>query len=129
MSSELETSSKLNLDFSKLKSDVLPVVVQHAITKDVLILAYVNAEALSHTQAHQVATFWSTSRQELWIKGSTSGDYLDMKEIRVNCEQNSLLFLVIPRKEGVCHTQDSSGKSRQTCFYRKLTQAETLEFL
>jgi phosphoribosyl-AMP cyclohydrolase len=121
---ELEEGSVLSLDFTKLSkvvsgsSDVIPVVVQHALTKDVLLIAYVNQSALEATLSTGLATFWSTSRHELWIKGASSGDFLDLKEVRVNCEQNSLLFLVIPRADGACHTKLPSGKSRQTCFYR-----------
>lgn len=73
------------------------------------------------TLATKVATFWSTSRKELWIKGATSGDTLDLAEVRVNCEQNSLLFLVRPRRGGVCHTKDAAGHTRPGCFYRVLT--------
>ena len=121
---ELEEGPVLSLDFSKLSKvvsgsgDVIPVVVQHALTKDVLLVAYVNQSALDASLSTGVATFWSTSRRELWIKGASSGDFLDLKEARVNCEQNSLLFLVMPRAGGACHTKLSSGKSRQTCFYR-----------
>ena len=121
---ELEEGPVLSLDFSKLSKvvsgsgDVIPVVVQHALTKDVLLIAYVNQAALDASLSTGVATFWSTSRRELWIKGASSGDFLDLKEARVNCEQNSLLFLVIPRAGGSCHTKLPSGISRQTCFYR-----------
>jgi phosphoribosyl-AMP cyclohydrolase len=121
---ELEEGAELKLDFGKLSKvaggsgDVIPVVVQHAVTKDVLIVAYVNQQALDHSLSTGVATFWSTSRRELWIKGATSGDFLDLQEVRTNCEQNSLLFLVVPRAGGVCHTKNAAGTSRLTCFYR-----------
>lgn len=65
---------------------------------------------------------WSTSRNELWRKGETSGDVLDLVEVRVNCEQNALLYIVQPRKGGVCHTRDASGKTRESCYYRRLTE-------
>ena len=64
---------------------------------------------------------WSTSRNELWRKGATSGDVLDLIDVRVNCEQNSVLYRVIPRKGGVCHTKDATGQARQTCYYRSTT--------
>ena len=123
---ELEEGSALALDFTKLKkvagsgTDVLPTVVQNADTKEVLIIAYVNEAALRATLETRIATFWSTSRNELWIKGATSGDTLDLVEVRVNCEQNSLLFLVRPRRGGVCHTKDAHGHTRKTCYYRSL---------
>merc|ERR1711879_88323 len=67
-----------------------------------------------------MGTLWSTSRKELWIKGKTSGDYLDLVEVRCNCEQNSLLYLVRPRRTGACHTKDSKGRTRRSCYYRRL---------
>jgi len=120
----LEEGNELSLDFNKLSKvvhgsgDVIPVVVQHALTKEVLLVAYVNRAALNTSLSTGIATFWSTSRHELWVKGKTSGDFLDLREVRVNCEQNSLLFLVVPRSGGVCHTKLADGGARQTCFYR-----------
>lgn len=130
----LEDGPDLNLDFQKLLKvsktglPVIPVIVQNADTREVLVLAYANREALDETLASGVACFWSTSRNELWIKGKTSGDFLDLVEVRVNCEQNSLLYLVRPRKEGVCHTRTPDGKARKSCFYRKLEKGD-LKFL
>ena len=63
--------------------------------------------------------FWSTSRNELWVKGKTSGDYLQLVEVRVNCEQNSLLYLVRPNAGGICHTKNEAGEPRD-CYYRTL---------
>ncbi len=124
-SEALEYGDVLDLDFTKSKSllragDVLPVVVQHFDTREVLILAYTNSLAFERSVQDKIAVFWSTSRRELWIKGATSGDYLDLIEVRVNCEQNSLLYLVRPRTGGVCHTRDASGNAHETCFYRRL---------
>ncbi|MEM8954900.1 MAG: phosphoribosyl-AMP cyclohydrolase [Verrucomicrobiota bacterium] len=123
---DLEEGPNLNLDFTKLAKvgatgqDLLPVVVQDADTKEVLILAYANQAALKHTIETKIATFWSSSRNELWIKGATSGDTLDLVEVRVNCEQNSLLYLVRPAKGGACHTKNAEGNSRPSCYYRTL---------
>jgi phosphoribosyl-AMP cyclohydrolase len=72
----------------------------------VILVAYVNEQALRHSIETRTATFWSTSRNELWIKGATSGETFDLIEVRVNCEQNSLLFLVRPRRGGICHTRN-----------------------
>jgi phosphoribosyl-AMP cyclohydrolase len=122
----LEEGSILSLDFDKLVKvvagggNVIPAVIQDAETKDVLLLAYVNQEALDASLATGVATFWSTSRGEIWVKGKTSGDFLDLKEVRVNCEQNSLLFLVVMRSRGACHTKHQDGHARSTCFYRAI---------
>jgi phosphoribosyl-AMP cyclohydrolase len=132
----LEEGTKLTLDFFKLqkvadtKQAVVPAVLQHADTKEVLFIGYANELALQETQKTRQAVLWSTSRNELWRKGETSGDVLDLVEIRVNCEQNSLLYIVRPRKGGVCHTKDASGKTRIGCYYRRITDRENeVEFV
>jgi phosphoribosyl-AMP cyclohydrolase len=130
----LEEGKALSLDFRKLHKvaacgqDLVPVAVQDAETREVLILAYANKQALDYTVENRIAAFWSTSRNELWVKGATSGDMLDLVEIRVNCEQNSLLYPVRPRGKGACHTKDDRGTPRRTCYYRKLEKG-ALEFL
>jgi phosphoribosyl-AMP cyclohydrolase len=130
---ELEEGNELRLDFTKLQKmaktglPVLPVVVQDAGTREVLVVAYSNKEALEHSLKTGIATFWSTSRNKLWIKGATSGDMLQIVDIRVNCEQNSLLYLV-RMVGGVCHTKDAQGKTRKTCYYRSLKNGK-LSFL
>jgi phosphoribosyl-AMP cyclohydrolase len=126
MSVQLEEGSDLLLDFDKLAKvaesgeRLLPVAVQDAETKEVLIVAYANHVALRHTLEHGVAAFWSTSRNELWVKGATSGDVLQIIEVRVNCEQNSLLYLVKPLGKGACHTKDAKGNARASCYYRRI---------
>ncbi len=130
-----ESGTQLALDFNKLAhighngQAVIPVVVQHAHTKEVLILAYTNQEALTYTVTHRVVAFWSTSRRQLWVKGKTSGDFLNLVEIRVNCEQNSLLYLVLPEQSGVCHVTDVLGHTRPSCFYRTVVNDSELKFL
>lgn len=120
------------LDFGKLAktaktgSEVLPVVLQNADTHEVLFVGYANARALEATLSERIAVLWSTSRNELWRKGATSGDTLRLVEVRVNCEQNSLLYLVRPATGGACHTRDSSGASRPSCYYRELTGPSAL---
>mmetsp|Transcript_130993 Transcript_130993/g.261308 ORF Transcript_130993/g.261308 Transcript_130993/m.261308 type:complete len:175 (-) Transcript_130993:61-585(-) len=129
---ELEEGEALTLDFEKLRKVancgelVVPVAVQDADTLQVLIVAFANHQALAETLSRRVCVLWSTSRNELWIKGATSGDYLDLVEVRCNCEQNSLLYLVRPRRTGACHTKGSSGTTRRSCYYRRLccTQIE-----
>jgi len=131
---ELEEGSELQLDFSKLQKiaktglPVLPVVVQDADSHEVLLVAYSNQEALKRSLESGVAAFWSTSRNELWLKGATSGDTLELIDVRVNCEQNSLLYLVRRVGGGVCHTRDVEGKTRKTCYYRSLKDGK-LSFL
>jgi len=136
MSHEIEEGTRLALDFTKLRKvvaqcaeDVIPAVAQDAATGEVLIVGYVNKLALETALAERKATFWSTSRNELWVKGKTSGDYLELLEVRVNCEQNSVLYLVRPAGKGACHTKDAAGNARFGCYYRRLAaDGVTLEF-
>ena len=129
----LEEGRELMLDFAKLeqvamtRSQVLPVVLQHADSGEVLFVGYANQLALDRTLETHTAVLWSTSRNELWHKGATSGDILDLVEVRVNCEQNSLLYRVRPRA-GVCHTRDAAGQTRAACYYRRITPDKRLEF-
>ena len=122
----LEEGAELLLDFDKLRKvaqcseAMMPVAVQDVDTGEVLIVAYVNEIALRYTLEHGVAAFWSTSRDKLWVKGETSGDTLQLVEVRANCEQNSLLYLVRPLGEGACHTKGADGKSRPSCYYRRV---------
>mgnify|MGYP006172576703 FL=1 len=132
---DLEEGTALQLDFTKVAKaaeqspDVIPVAVQDADSKQVILVAYVNEEALQRTIRTRIATFWSTSRRELWIKGETSGNHFEIVEIRVNCEQNSLLYVVRPKGDGICHTKNSQGMARD-CYYRRLDlESGTLENL
>lgn len=123
---DLEEGSDLSLDWAKLSKvaqcgeAVVPVCVQDAATREVLIVAYANERALREARRCRHCVLWSTSRGQLWVKGATSGDYLDLVQIRVNCEQNSLLYLVRPRRTGACHTKDENGNTRPSCYYRRL---------
>ncbi len=120
---ELEEGSDIALDFGRFSSangdGVVPVVAQDIESRDVLVLAHANRLALEYTLREGVAAFWSMSRDRLWIKGETSGNVLDVEEVRVNCEQNSLLYLVRLRKDGVCHTLEN-GVARHSCYYRRI---------
>lgn len=130
----LEDGTRTQLDWEKLRKigaadcDVVPVVLQNAETGQVLFIAYANEEALRESLRTRRAVLWSTSRNEIWRKGDTSGDLLDLVDVRVNCEQNSLLYRVRPRK-GSCHTKAADGSTRDSCYYRKLTDSgDELEF-
>ena len=131
---ELEEGHELALDFTKLKKvadcgqDLVPAVAQDASTGEVLIVGYANQLALETTLKEEMATFWSTSRNELWIKGKTSGDYLQLIEVRVNCEQNSLLYKVKPMGKGACHTKSQNGTPRSGCYYRSIENGKKLKF-
>ena len=121
----LEEGEDLLLDFRKLRKvaegeeEVIPVAVQHADTSEVILLAYTNQLAFEKAVQERTAIFWSTSRNELWEKGKTSGQTFDLVEVRVNCEQNSLLYKVRPRAGGICHTNNRKGAPRN-CYYRFL---------
>ncbi|HXH21894.1 MAG TPA: phosphoribosyl-AMP cyclohydrolase [Dehalococcoidia bacterium] len=131
---ELEEGTALALDFTKLArlpagADVIPCAVQDADTGEVILIAYVNQQALDASIESRSAVFWSTSRNELWEKGKSSGETFELVEIRVNCEQNSLLYRVRPRRGGICHTKNAAGAPRN-CFYRRLDfETMTLENL
>ncbi len=121
----IEEGTEIQLDFEKLSRvaktghSVIPVAVQDVDSKAVLLIGYANRQALDHALEHRVATFWSTSRNELWIKGATSGDMLELIDVRINCEQNSLLYLVRLKGDGTCHTKENN-RARYGCFYRSI---------
>ena len=129
----IEDTFVQSLDFGKIDrisgQKIVPVIVQDIKSRQVLILAYANKQSLEYTWKHKIAAFWSTSRNALWIKGKTSGAFLEVKEVLVNCEQNSLLYLVNLKGQGACHTKGPEGKFRMSCFYRKLKNIDELEFL
>ena len=127
MSHELEEGLTLNLDFSKIakvaanireeKDNVIPVAVQNADTKEVILIAYTNRQAMELTFKTRTLTLWSTSRNVLWEKGKTSGESFEVLEARVHCEQHSLVYLVRPRRGAICHTKNKAGQPRN-CYYR-----------
>ena len=122
-----EYTNELLIDFGPDGKNLLPVVTQDYNTKEVLILSFVNKEAFEETRRSGYATFWSRSRNELWKKGLTSGDMMRIEEIRINCEQNSLLYLVTPEGKGACHAKNESGMPFSSCYYRKITSNNKLE--
>jgi len=120
-----EEGNKLQLDFTKISRvdeacpGVIPVAVQNADTGEVILVAYTNAEAMDKAFSTRRLVLWSTSRNELWEKGASSGEIFDLVEARVNCEQNSLLYKVRPRRGGICHTRNRNRQPRN-CFYRRI---------
>jgi phosphoribosyl-AMP cyclohydrolase len=123
---QVENGLDLMLDFDKLAkiaacgTPVVPVAVQDEKTKEILIIAYANEEAVRYTLENGIAAFWSTSRNELWVKGKTSGDMLKIVDVRVNCDQNSLVYTVNMQGNGSCHVRDARGNTRFGCYYRKI---------
>jgi phosphoribosyl-AMP cyclohydrolase len=132
--SRLEEGTELSLDWDKLAraaevGGLLPCAVQNVETGAVILVAYVNELALKTAVETRSAVFWSTSRNELWEKGKTSGETFALVEVLVNCEQNSLVYRVRPRKGGICHTRNRAGAPRN-CYYRRLNmQSWALEHL
>jgi phosphoribosyl-ATP pyrophosphohydrolase/phosphoribosyl-AMP cyclohydrolase len=104
----------MNLDeiFADDKT-LLPAIVQEVDSKEVLMLAWVNKEALGKTINTKKATFWSRSRNELWVKGETSGNFQELVSIKFDCDSDSFLFLVHSHGPA-CHTGE------QSCFYREI---------
>ncbi|MBQ0066315.1 MAG: phosphoribosyl-AMP cyclohydrolase [Firmicutes bacterium] len=100
----------LSLDFKK-GDGLIPVIVQDVQSKEVLMLAYMNEEAYKRTCETRLATYWSRSRQSYWVKGETSGHFQKVKEIRIDCDEDTILLLV-EQDGAACHTNHYS------CFYR-----------
>ena len=99
---------------------LIPAIVQHARSGEVLMLGYMNAEALERTLATRQVTFWSRSRQSLWTKGETSGNLLQLVELRQDCDGDALLVLAEPQGP-TCHTGEPS------CFFRTSDGITTTE--
>ena len=99
-------------DFSKSPDLLIPAIIQDADTRVVLMLGYMNAEALERTRSQNRVTFYSRSKQRLWTKGEESGNFLEVKEIKLDCDLDTLLIRVKPMGP-VCH------KGTDTCFGEK----------
>ncbi len=123
--SELEEGDSLQIDFAKIAKiaencrDVIPVALQNIDTGEVILIAYTNEAAFREALRSRTVVLWSTSRNELWIKGKTSGETFELLEAYVNCEQNSLLYKVRPKRGGICHTKNRRGEPRN-CYYRRI---------
>jgi len=127
----LEEGTELQIDFGKIGKiaetcrEAIPVAVQHADTGEVILVAYTNELAMKKSFETRTLVLWSTSRNELWEKGKTSGETFELLEAFVNCEQNSLVYKVRPRRGNICHTKNRSGRPRN-CYYRRI-DLDTLE--
>ncbi|MGN0608863.1 MAG: phosphoribosyl-AMP cyclohydrolase [Oscillospiraceae bacterium] len=127
----IEETSELMLDWDKIhniskENHVIPVAVQNILTKEVILVAYVNEEALKESIRLKKAVFWSTSRNKLWFKGAESGNTFTLNHVFVNCEQNSLVYQVTPDKGNICHT--SYNGVANNCYYRELDM-ETMKLI
>ncbi len=123
----IEETRSLRLQFAK-RGGLLPVVVQDYHSNQVLMLGYANEQALQQSLDKKMATFWSTSRQALWTKGETSGNYLRLEAVWVDCDQDALIYRVEMMGHGACHTHDENGRARRSCFYRRIDHDQNLSF-
>lgn len=105
----------MDFELSRLfqKSDLIPVVVQDAETKEILMVGFTNQEAVELTLRTKTAWFWSRSRQELWNKGGTSGNFLHVKKIVADCDTDTLLYVCVPDGP-TCHT------GARSCFFNSI---------
>jgi phosphoribosyl-ATP pyrophosphohydrolase/phosphoribosyl-AMP cyclohydrolase len=106
------------MDYSKLDG-LIPAVIQDAVSSEVLMVGFMNEEALALTRSTGFATFFSRTRNTLWMKGETSGNRLAVVELLVDCDDDTVLVKVKRQGDGnVCHTGE------RTCFYRSLSDTE-----
>jgi len=110
----------MNIDFQKYSDGLVPAIVQNAATGDVLMLGFMNPEAVAATESTGRVTFYSRSKKRLWTKGETSGNYLDVGSIYADCDSDTLLIKATPHGP-VCHT------GSRTCFGE--TSESTLRIL
>ena len=103
----------IKLDYSKT-GGLVPAIVQDYNSGDVLMLAYMNSEAFNATLSTGKATFYSRSRQTLWVKGETSGNIQLIKEIRIDCDDDTVLLKVEQLGDAACHT------GHRSCFHKKV---------
>lgn len=104
----------MKIDFEK-GNGLIPVIIQDQVTLQVLMLGYMNEEAFLKTQTEKKVTFFSRTKNRLWTKGETSGNFLNVKEIKLDCDQDTLLIKVVP-EGATCH------KGTTSCFGEEETQ-------
>lgn len=102
------------LNFNKSPNGLLPAIVQDYLTREVLMLAYINDQSWSRTLETGKAHYWSRSRNKLWLKGETSGHIQLIHEIFVDCDADTVVFLVEQLGGAACHT------GHRSCFYRRV---------
>ncbi|HEB50590.1 MAG TPA: phosphoribosyl-AMP cyclohydrolase [Desulfobulbus sp.] len=104
----------IELDFAKSDQGLLPAIVQDAVSGEVLMLAYINRESWQKTLETGKAHFWSRSRNKLWLKGESSGHVQLIREILVDCDQDTVVFKVEQLGGAACH------KGYRSCFFRRV---------
>lgn len=105
----------IKLDFNKMNG-LIPAIVQDYQNGDVLMLGFMDEKAWKETLSTGLATYYSRSRQTLWVKGKTSGNVQRVKEIRIDCDDDAVLLKVEQVGDAACHT------GYRTCFYRKVEE-------
>ena len=113
MSALTTSAAGTAVDFEK-GGGLVPAIAQDVRTGKVLMMAYMNREALETTLREGRACYWSRTRQELWRKGDTSGDIQIVKDVLIDCDEDTILLLVDQQGKGACHTR------RWSCFYRRI---------
>jgi len=108
----------MKLNYDKLGNGLVPAIAQDCDTGEVLMLAFMNEEAFQKTLETGRATYWSRSRNQLWIKGESSGNVQEVTEICIDCDEDAVLLKVRQIGEAACHT------GRRTCFYRRHEKGE-----
>jgi phosphoribosyl-AMP cyclohydrolase len=108
----------MHLDFAKLDG-LIPAIVQDARTGEVLMLGFMNEQAYAETRASGAVTFYSRTRGKLWRKGEQSGHTLRVREVRVDCDADTILVRVDPAGPGVCH------EGYRSCFFRCINEDGT----
>ncbi len=97
---------------------LVPAIVQDATTNEVLMMAYMNPATLRQTLETGLMTYWSRSRQQVWVKGETSGHTQEVKEVRLDCDGDTLVFKVLQHGGAACHT------GYRSCFHRRFENDE-----
>ena len=113
----------IELDFSKSADGLIPAIAQDWQTGDVLMLAYINKEAWEKTLETGIATYWTRSRKKLWVKGESSGNIQKVKEILVDCDEDTVIFKIEQVGGAACH------EGYRSCFFRKVEPDGTLKVI
>ena len=108
----------VKLDFHKSADGLLPAIAQDYLSGAVLMLAYINEEAWNKSLETGTAHYWSRSRNQIWLKGESSGNVQDIKEILVDCDADCIIYKVEQRGGAACH------RGYPSCFYRKVNNGE-----
>lgn len=117
----LESNNNLTPQFDT--NGLIAAIAQDATSGDILMLAWMNAEALQKTITTKQAWYWSRSRQSLWHKGATSGQIQHVQQILIDCDQDAIILKVTQDGSGACHT------GRPSCFYREIISEKEISFI